>query len=100
MQLPRGPNIFGQSVGSSRQAAVSSSRDAFVGAESDLRTRATEASPGAANRISSGQRGSPIGSSDPKRATTSTRNASHVRNYETTMKGIESLQLETDERTR
>ena len=47
-------NILGQSSGSSRRVAVSSSRDAFVGAESDVRARNAEASPGAAHRITSG----------------------------------------------
>ncbi|XP_061347715.1 casein kinase 1-like protein 1 isoform X1 [Gastrolobium bilobum] len=89
-------NILGQSSGSSRRVAVSSSRDAFV--DSDLRTRTTDASPVAAHRISSGQRSSPVGSSDPKRGVSSGRNASHVKNYETTVKGIEGLQLENDER--
>ncbi|KAI4344535.1 hypothetical protein L6164_011750 [Bauhinia variegata] len=88
------PIVLGQSSGS-RRVAVSGSRDAFAGGESDIRTRATEASPGAAHRISSGQRGSPIVSSDPKRMA-SGRNA--VKNYETALKGIESLQLENDER--
>ncbi|XP_027333475.1 casein kinase 1-like protein 1 isoform X1 [Abrus precatorius] len=84
--------------GSSRRVAVSSSRDAFVGAESDVRTRAAEASPGAAHRGLSGQRSSPIGSSDPKRVVSSARNASHVKNYDTALRGMEGLQLENDER--
>ncbi|KAF7806743.1 casein kinase 1-like protein 1 [Senna tora] len=78
MQLSRGANILGLPGGSSRQVAVSSSRDAFVGGD--------------------GQRSSPIGASDSKRVS-SARHASHAKNYETTMKGIESLQLENDERT-
>ncbi|KAI9073222.1 hypothetical protein K1719_044831 [Acacia pycnantha] len=45
-------HILGQSSGSSRQVAVPSSRDAFVGQESNPRTRTSEASPGAAHRIS------------------------------------------------
>ena len=92
-------NVLGQSSGSSRRAAVSSSRDAFVGAESDIRTRTAEASPGAAHRALSGQRSSPIGSSDPKRVVSSGRNASHVKNYDTALRGMEGLQLENDERT-
>ncbi|XP_027333476.1 casein kinase 1-like protein 1 isoform X2 [Abrus precatorius] len=91
-------NVLGQSSGSSRRVAVSSSRDAFVGAESDVRTRAAEASPGAAHRGLSGQRSSPIGSSDPKRVVSSARNASHVKNYDTALRGMEGLQLENDER--
>lgn len=78
MQLSR-PNVLGQSSGS-RRAAVSSSRDAFVGSDLDLRTRTTETNPGTA----------------PK--TSSVRNASHVKSYETAVKGIEGLQLENDEK--
>ncbi|XP_027339559.1 casein kinase 1-like protein 1 isoform X2 [Abrus precatorius] len=91
-------NILGQSSGSSRKVAVSSSRDVFVGTDLDLRTRTTEASPGTTHRISSGHRSSALGSSDPKKAVSSGRNASHVKNYETAVKGIEGLQLENDER--
>ncbi|GMY36329.1 casein kinase 1-like protein 1 [Fagus crenata] len=87
-------NILGRPSGSSRRAAVSSSRDAFVESESDPHhSRTTEASPGAARRISSGQRSSPVGSSDPRR-TSSGRNTTHPRNYETALKGIETLQLD------
>ncbi|KAK4265644.1 hypothetical protein QN277_026669 [Acacia crassicarpa] len=90
-------HILGQSSGSSRRVAVPSSRDAFVGGESDPRTRTTEASPGAAHRISGGHRSSPLGATDAKRIS-SGRNASHVKNYESTVRGIEGLQLENDER--
>lgn len=92
-------NVLGQSSGSSRRVAVSSSRDAFVGTESDVRTRTAEASPGAAHRILGGQRSSPIGSSDLKRVAPSGRNASHAKNYDTALRGLEGLQLENDERT-
>lgn len=45
----------------------------------DHRTHSTEANHGTARRISS-------------------RNASHFKNYESAVKGIEGLQLESDER--
>ncbi|KAI5415203.1 Casein kinase 1-like protein 1, variant 6, partial [Lathyrus oleraceus] len=92
-------NVLGQSSGSSRRVAVSSSRDASVGAESDVRTRTVEAGPGAAHRTFGGQRGSLIGSSDPQRVTRAGRNASQANNYESVFKGMEGLQLENDERT-
>ncbi|WJX96505.1 Casein kinase 1-like protein 1 [Trifolium repens] len=91
-------NALGQSSGS-RRVAVSSSRDAFTGAESDVRTRTAEASPGAAHRILGGQRSSPIGSSDPQRVSRAGRNASQANNYESALRGMEGLQLENDERT-
>ncbi|KAJ0090671.1 hypothetical protein Patl1_13497 [Pistacia atlantica] len=92
-------SFMGRSGGSSRRAAaVSSSRDAFVGSEAEhQRSRATEASPGALHRISSAQRNSPVGSSDPKRSA-SGRNTTHIKNYETTLKGIEGLHFDGDER--
>jgi len=89
-------NVLGQSSGSSRRVAVSGSRDAFVGTESDIRTRTAEASPGVAHRGLSGQRSSPIGSSDPKRVVASGRN---VKNYDSVLRGMEGLQLENEERT-
>ncbi|OIW18726.1 hypothetical protein TanjilG_13478 [Lupinus angustifolius] len=88
-------NVMGQSSGSSRRVAASSSRDAFIGAESDIRTRT--ASPGAAQRILSGQRSSPIGS-DPKRVSAARNTSHHVKNYDTALRGMESLQLENDGR--
>ncbi|KAG2398625.1 casein kinase 1-like protein 1 [Vigna umbellata] len=73
------PNVLGQSSGS-RRAGVSSSRDAFAGSDLDSRTRTTEVNPG-------------------MRKITSGRNASsHVKNYESAVKGIEGLQLENDKR--
>ncbi|RVW43973.1 Casein kinase 1-like protein 2 [Vitis vinifera] len=93
-------HFLGRSSGSSRRAAVSSSRDAAImGSESDpSRAHTTEASPGAAvRRISSGQRSSPVGSSDPKR-TSSGRNITNIKNYESTIRGIENLNFDNDER--
>lgn len=92
-------HFLGRSIGSSRRAAVSSSRDAALGSESDpSRVHATEASLGAGvRRISSGQKSSPVGSSDPKR-TSSGRNTANMKNYESTIKGIESLNFDNDER--
>ncbi|KAF6157221.1 hypothetical protein GIB67_041682 [Kingdonia uniflora] len=89
--------LLGRSGGSSsRRAAVSSSRDAII--ESDLsRSRTTEASPGTFRKISSGQRNMPAGSSEPKR-TSSGRLITNMKNYESTLKGIESLTFDGDER--
>lgn len=99
------PNLFlqlssstflGQSSGSLRRPAVSTSREGLiVGNESDpVRSRTTEASPGTQQRISSGQRSSPFGgSSDPNRTSSGRNNK-----YETTLKGIESLHFDDEER--
>ncbi|KAG6772043.1 hypothetical protein POTOM_023439 [Populus tomentosa] len=91
--------FLGRSSGSSRRAAaVSSSRDVFVGSESDPQRSCTaEASPGAIHKISSGQRSPPLGSSDP-RLTSSSRHTSHMKTYETTLKGFESLNFDSDEK--
>ncbi|GFY80468.1 casein kinase 1 [Actinidia rufa] len=92
--------FLGRSSGSLRQAAVSSSRDGvFTGNETDpIRSRPTDASPGTLQKISSGQRSTPVGgSSDPKHMS-SGRNSSGARNYESTLRGIESLQFDNGER--
>ncbi|KAJ0075350.1 hypothetical protein Patl1_33562 [Pistacia atlantica] len=91
---------FLRSGGSSRRAAFSSrdaiSRDAtaFVN-EAD--PRITDANPGAFQKISSGQRSSPVVSSE-NRHTSSGRNTSNIRNFESTLRGIESLNFNKDER--
>ncbi|KAL5999591.1 hypothetical protein ACLOJK_037876 [Asimina triloba] len=90
--------FLGRSSGSSRRAAVSSSRDVMVGSEADSsRPRTTEASPGAFRKVVSGQRSSPVGTAEPKRSS-SVRNPSNIKNYEATLKGIESLNFDGDER--
>ncbi|KAF8388794.1 hypothetical protein HHK36_025474 [Tetracentron sinense] len=91
--------FMGRSSGSSRRAAVSSSREAVMGGSDSVpaRPRTTEASPGEFGKMASGQRGSPVGSSEPKR-TPSGRNTSNIKNYESTLKGIESLHFDSDER--
>ncbi|KAJ8643393.1 hypothetical protein MRB53_005141 [Persea americana] len=92
--------FLGRSNGSLRRAAVSSSRDAFVGSEVDpSRSRTTDASPGGFRRVISTQRSSPVGSLEPKRSS-SARNTSSIKNYESTLKGIEGLNFDTDERLR
>lgn len=84
--------------GSSRRGAVSSSRDAvIVGGESDPSRSRADASPGALRKISSGQRGSPVHSSEHKRIS-SGRNTSNIKNFESTLKGIESLHFNNEER--
>ncbi|KAF5748466.1 hypothetical protein HS088_TW04G00420 [Tripterygium wilfordii] len=89
-------NILGRSSGSLRRPAVSSSRDVFVGSESDPQRSSTmEASPAALHRVSTGQ--SPVGSSDPRHPS-SGRTTTHSKNYETTLKGIESLHFDVDDR--
>ncbi|KAM0017520.1 putative protein kinase CK1-CK1 family [Helianthus debilis subsp. tardiflorus] len=81
-------NIVLQSSGSSRRPAVrvSSSRDPGGEPESSY-GRTTNASPGALRRVTStGQRSSPVVSSDQKRST-------NIKNFESTLKGIEGLHL-------
>ncbi|KAJ4851150.1 Casein kinase 1-like protein 2 [Turnera subulata] len=86
--------------GSSRRAAaVSSSRDVFAGSESDpQRSRATDASPGAIQKISTEQISPPIGSSEARRTSSGRNTSSLIKNYETTLKGIESLNFDGDEK--
>ncbi|KAI4355466.1 hypothetical protein L6164_004239 [Bauhinia variegata] len=90
-------NIFWSS-GSSRRGAISSSRDAaVVGSETEAsRTLATDASPGALRKISGAQRSSPMITSEQNRSS-SGRNTSNIKNFESTLRGIESLHF-NDER--
>ncbi|XP_077210572.1 casein kinase 1-like protein 2 isoform X2 [Tasmannia lanceolata] len=95
-----GSTFLGRSSGSGslRRAAVSSSRDAMVGSEAEsTRPRTTDTGSGGFRKVASAQRSSPVGSSEPKRSS-SVRNPSNIRNYESTLKGIESLNFDTDER--
>lgn len=98
MQLSSSANVLGESSGSSRRVALISSRDAFCCVDLDnLHARTTEAIPGAAHRNSSWQRSSQIGTSNPKRVASSTRNGSHVKNYVTAVKSIEGLKIKKDD---
>lgn len=76
-----------QSSGSSRRPGVSSSRDPVTASNEPEASygRTTDASPGTLRRVTStGQRSSPVVSSDQKRST-------NIKNFESTLKGIEGL---------
>ncbi|XP_031488047.1 casein kinase 1-like protein 2 [Nymphaea colorata] len=89
---------IGRSGGSSRRAAISSTREALLSSDVDSsRPRATDASPGAFRKVVSGQRSSPVGSSEQRRSS-SGRNPSNIKNYESTLKGIECLNFDTEDR--
>lgn len=90
---------FSRPSGSARRPAVSSSRDAvIVGSESDMsRPQTTDASSGTFRKITGGQRSSPIVSSEHNRTTTG-RNIPNAKNLESTLRGIESLHFNNDER--
>ncbi|KAF7843530.1 casein kinase 1-like protein 2 [Senna tora] len=87
-----------RSSGSQRRGAVSSSRDGGVVSSETEHSRplAVEASPGALRKVSGTQRSSPIISSEHNR-TSSGRNTSNTKNFESTLRGIESLHF-NDER--
>nr|CAB3474037.1 unnamed protein product [Digitaria exilis] len=94
-----GPNFLGRSSGSSRRPVVSSSRDVVATDSSEpSRTRTADASPGAFRRTSGPQRSSPVHSAEQKRSSTSGRHPSNVKNYDSTLKGIESLNFDGDEK--
>ncbi|KAJ7963208.1 putative Casein kinase [Quillaja saponaria] len=93
-----GGSNFLRSSGSSRRGAVSSSRDAVVlGSDDPSRSLMVDPSPAALRKISSAQRTSPIVSLEHNR-TQSVRNASNMKNFESTLRGIESLHFNNDER--
>ncbi|XP_042387125.1 casein kinase 1-like protein 2 [Zingiber officinale] len=88
--------FLGQSSGSSRRAVVSSSRE--IGSEADQsRTRTTEASPGTFRKISSSQRSSPFSSAEPRHSS-QVRNQPNLKNFESTLRGIEGLSFDDEER--
>lgn len=91
--------FLGRSSGSLRRGIASGSRENFtVGNDSDpTRSRTPEASPATMHKISSGQRISPlVGSSDHKHASSGT--TSGIKNYESTLKGIESLHFDEEDK--
>ncbi|XP_062154669.1 casein kinase 1-like protein 2 [Alnus glutinosa] len=89
---------FLRSSGSSRRGVISSNRDVVhTGSEADpSRPDTTDANPGAFRKISSGQRSSPVISSEHRPS--SGRNASNIKNFESTLRGIETLHFNNDER--
>ncbi|XP_019151311.1 PREDICTED: casein kinase 1-like protein 2 isoform X2 [Ipomoea nil] len=91
--------FMGRSSGSMRRAAVSGSRETLtIGNDSDpARPRTPDTNPGTILKLSSGQRSSPLGgSSDPKQ--TSVRNISGMKNYESALRGIETLRFDDKEK--
>ncbi|CAK9179939.1 unnamed protein product [Ilex paraguariensis] len=91
---------FFRSSGTSRRPAVSSSRDPVnVVSESDpSHAHTTDASPGALRKISSTtRRSSPVVPSDHRR-TSSGRNTSTMKNFESALRGIEGLHFNNDDR--
>ncbi|KAL7152383.1 hypothetical protein ABFS83_04G093600 [Erythranthe nasuta] len=90
-------NIFGQ-IGSARRPAVSGSRDPDIsGADNDFRHARDTDGPHHRN-LSDAQRTMPASSNDNKRSSSSTRNPPNVKNFESTLKGMESLNFGNDER--
>ncbi|KAA8534818.1 hypothetical protein F0562_029740 [Nyssa sinensis] len=94
--------FLGRSSGSVWRPVVPSNSDALVvGNVSVLpRSHTTEASPGTLNKVSSGRRISPIGRSSDSKFASSGRNNSSIKNYESTLKGIEALHFDDKERVR
>ncbi|KAG8380110.1 hypothetical protein BUALT_Bualt07G0159600 [Buddleja alternifolia] len=93
-------NIIRQ-IGSSRQPAISSSRDPeTIGNDNDhSRVRSTDPSPKLLVKNSSfTRRSSPIVSSDHKRSSSTSRNPSKIKNFESTLKGMGNLNFGNDDR--
>ncbi|PKA57255.1 Casein kinase I isoform delta-like [Apostasia shenzhenica] len=88
----------GRPSGSSRPIVASNSLDVFSAGEADpSRARTTDASPGTFRKVSSTQRSPPLGSTDPRRSYAG-RHSSNAKNFDSTLKGIESLNFENDDR--
>jgi casein kinase 1 len=90
--------FLGRSSGSSRRPAVSSSREPSTEAE-QTRSRTTDASPGAFQR-SGAPRWSPQmpDSSDGRRSSSGRRHSSNPKNYESTIRGMQGLNFDGDDR--
>lgn len=88
--------FLGRPSSSSRRAAVSSSREAFHGTEAELPSRPLTSDAVAFQRISTTQRHSPPISSE-HRFSSSARMPS-IKNYESALKGIESLNFDNKEK--
>ncbi|KAM7258399.1 hypothetical protein ACFE04_014140 [Oxalis oulophora] len=92
-----GSNLIGRSGGgSSRRPAggVPSSRDAFAGSEQPD----TTPSPVGLQKVPSGQRSSPVAPPEARRSSSGRNNATHSKNYENALKGIEGLQFDGDDK--
>ncbi|XP_059633138.1 casein kinase 1-like protein 2 isoform X2 [Cornus florida] len=61
-------------------------------------TRTIQAGPGTLHKLSSGHNSSPIGGSSNAKCTLSSRNNSTIKNYESTLKGIENLRFDDEGR--
>lgn len=83
-----------------RPGLVTGSRETFtVGNDSDLtHSRMAEASPATMHKMSGGHRSSLLGGSSDPRYASSGKNASGIKNYESTVKGIESLHFDDEGR--
>ncbi|GAA0154704.1 non-receptor serine/threonine protein kinase [Lithospermum erythrorhizon] len=94
------PSAFmGRSSGSMRRPGVSGSRDTFsAGNDSDPpRQRPSETSPGTPYIVSGGHRSSqPGGSSDPKQSSSGT--LSGIKKFEATLKGMETLKFDDEDK--
>ncbi|XP_073043974.1 casein kinase 1-like protein 2 [Primulina eburnea] len=88
--------FFGRSSGSLRRGDVSGSHETHtLGNNSEPNcSRTPEASPATINKISSGQRISPLGVSSESKHISSGRNNPTTNNYDSTVKGIESLHFD------
>ncbi|KAM3221532.1 casein kinase 1-like protein 2 isoform X1 [Capsicum annuum] len=92
--------FLGRSSGSLRQGRVSGSRETFtMGNDSGPTHSCTpEASPAAMHKISGGHRSSLLGGSSDTRYASSGKNTSGIKNYESALKGIETLHFDDEGR--
>ncbi|XP_049413004.1 casein kinase 1-like protein 2 isoform X1 [Solanum stenotomum] len=92
--------FLGRPSGSLRQGLVSGSRETFtMGNDSDpTHSRMPEASPATMHKISGGHRSSLLGGSSDPRYASSSKNTSGIKNYESALKGIETLHFDDEER--
>ncbi|CAN4084795.1 unnamed protein product [Withania somnifera] len=92
--------FLGRSSASLRQGLVSGSREtSAMGNDSDPTvSRTPEASPGTMPKISGSHRSSLLGGSSDPRYASSGKNTSGIKNYESTIRGIETLHFDEEEK--
>ncbi|MED6197024.1 hypothetical protein PIB30_052876 [Stylosanthes scabra] len=83
---------FFRSSGSTRRAAFSGGREAVGSGTEQSRSQTLDASPVALRKISDAQKNSPVISSEQNRASSGIT-TSNIRNFESTLRGFENLNL-------
>lgn len=94
-----GSNFFGWSTGSSKRTPVSNMMHGSE-AETSRRYGGAEAIIGGLRKVSNTQKSSHVASTKQKPPSTGTGRQNNSKDFDSTLKGIEAIHLENDERHR